>query len=53
MAGRRITGVEAEGALVWLQSWFWSEEDEEQAALAVKGEWKRTGELLAKRRQKV
>ncbi len=32
---------------------FWSDEDEEQANLAVKGEWYRTGELLAQRRKKV
>jgi UbiD family decarboxylase len=32
---------------------YWSEEEEEQAALAVKGEWYRTGEVLAKRRKKI
>jgi 4-hydroxy-3-polyprenylbenzoate decarboxylase len=32
---------------------FWSDEDEEQADLAVRGEWYRTGEALAQRRKKI
>ncbi len=32
---------------------FWSDEDEEQANLAVKGEWYRIGERLAKRRKPI
>ncbi len=58
-AALRIWQEEGLPALKLKEPWygynlgFWSEEDEEQAALAVKGEWKRTGEILAKRRQKV
>jgi 4-hydroxy-3-polyprenylbenzoate decarboxylase len=31
---------------------FWSEENEQQAELAVRGEYYQTGEVLSRRRQK-